>query len=43
MKMAMFTSDVVVGPDQTKEPSQIQPLIGGTLKRPVVEVEPVYV
>ena len=37
------TLDVVVGPDQTKEPSKIQPLIRGTLNGPIVEVESVYV
>jgi hypothetical protein len=37
------TLDVVVGPDQTKEPSKIQPLIWSTLNGPIVEVESVYV
>lgn len=35
--------DVVVGPNQTKEPSKIQPLVRGILNGPIVEVESVYV
>ena len=35
--------NVVVGANQTKEPSKIQPLVRGIFNGPIVEVESVYV